>query len=107
MQSKIKIFPQSSASITMSKHGKEWKGMGKNGNAEIQGGKKWNAYAMEKNINSIKEAKNGMLIENVQSYLKSKEEKKDRYSLQTERFDVKHKNQRVIEKNQSSLCEWS
>lgn len=31
--------------------------------------------------------------------MKSKEEKKDRYSLQTERFDVKHKNQRVIEKN--------
>ena len=35
MQSKIKIFPQSSASVTMSKHGKKWKGMGKNDNVEI------------------------------------------------------------------------
>ena len=35
MQSKIKIFPQSSASVTMRKHGKKWKWMGKNDNAEI------------------------------------------------------------------------
>jgi hypothetical protein len=39
--------------------------MGKNGNAEIQSGNKWNAYAMERNINSVKEAKNIMLIKNV------------------------------------------
>jgi hypothetical protein len=34
-------------------------------NAEIQSGNKWNVYAMERNINSVKEAKNIMLIKNV------------------------------------------
>jgi hypothetical protein len=58
MQSKIKIFPQSSASVTMSKHGEQWKGLRRNDNAKIQIGNKWNAYAMERNINSVKEAKN-------------------------------------------------
>jgi hypothetical protein len=38
--------------------------MGKNDNAEIQIGNNWNVYAMERNINSIKEAKNIMLIKN-------------------------------------------
>ena len=73
--------------------------MGKNDNAEIQIGNKWNVYAMERNINSVKEAKNRMLIKNNLSYMKSKEENKDRYSLWIESFNVKHKNQRVIEKN--------
>ena len=76
--------------------------MGKNDNAEIQIGNKWNVYAMERNINSVKEAKNKMLIKNGQSYKKSKEEKKDRHSLQIESFNVKQKNQRVIEKNMNS-----
>jgi hypothetical protein len=79
--------------------------MGKNGNAKIQGGKKWNAYEMEMNTNSLKEDKNGMPIENVQSYIKSKEEKKDRYSLQTRSFNVKNNNQRVIENN-VDFCNW-
>jgi hypothetical protein len=39
--------------------------MGKNGNEKIHSGNKLNAYAMERNINSIKEAKNIMLIKNV------------------------------------------
>jgi len=39
--------------------------MGKNDNVEIQSGNKWSAYAMERNINSIKEAKNIMLTKNV------------------------------------------
>ena len=42
---------------------------------------KWNVYTMERNINSVKEAKNKMLIKNAWSYMKSKGENKDRYSL--------------------------
>jgi hypothetical protein len=43
--------------------------MRKNGSAEIQGGNKWNTYAMEMNISFVNEAKNGMFIKNVQSYI--------------------------------------
>jgi hypothetical protein len=43
--------------------------MRKNGSAEIQGGNKWNTYAMEMNINFVNEDKNGMFIKKFQLYM--------------------------------------